>query len=443
MQHLYNLDNIRRIHIEITANCNSACPQCERFIKYEYGPEQLQPGFQDLKQGDLSPVIRDIQGSIGHMPFETYKNCINTTTAYNLKCIEFNGTWGDAIMHPELDKFIEYTLDIKRQIMPHNEDNQLGVKLATNGAIRSPKWWENLARLMQEFDQLSVDYSNGRKKANDNRVVFAIDGLDNVTHQMYRRGCELDRVLENAQAFIDAGGTAEWQWIEFKHNEHQIDDAVKLADKMGFKNIFSRGNRAIKEHFIRPDATKPRVIKSVDKTFDSTVDKKSNKSLDKKLDKVKEVKNKTLEYSTKAQQAGEAVRQKSLKTLENKYQGDIQEFQNKESIKCEWGNKGMINVEFNGMVHPCCHMNVYMNRLWRHQGISDDYHKMQELYDKDWNNLNKHTLQDILEHSYYKNDLEESWDNDKFTRLQQCKDNCIQEIDEQVFPIRNVLNKKN
>ena len=34
--------------------------------------------------------------------------------------------------------------------------------------------------------------------ARDNRVVFAIDGMDNVTHQMYSRGCELDRVLENA-----------------------------------------------------------------------------------------------------------------------------------------------------------------------------------------------------------------------------------------------------
>ena len=91
----------------------------------------------------------------------------------------------------------------------------------------------------------------------------------------------------------------------------------------------------------------------------------------------------------------------------------------------------MINVEFNGMVHPCCHMNVYMNRLWRDKGLSDDYHVMQKDlgYEDNWNNLNYHTLQDILQHPYYTNDLEESWDADRLPRLKECKDNCLQEVE--------------
>lgn len=432
MKNLYKLDNLSRIHIEITANCNSACPQCERFIKQDYTPDILQPNFGHLKQGDMSPVIKDIQGSKGHMSFEAFKNCINTTTAYNLKCVEFNGTWGDAIMHPELDKFVEYILDIKKQIMPLNNDNQLGVKLATNGAIRTPQWWSNLAKLMNEFDQLTLDYTNGRKKANENRIVFAIDGMDNVTHQMYRRGCELDRVFENAQAFIDAGGKAEWQWIEFKHNEHQIDDAVEMARKMGFSHIYTRGSRRLKEYFLREEVHKPGKVKEVDANFGSVVNKKTEtgKKLDKKL-KVNEIKNQKIQYSTNVDAEGAKIRQQALNKLETKYDGNLQDYFNKEPIKCEWGNKGMINVEFNGMVHPCCHMNVYMNRLWRDKGLSDDYHVMQKDlgYEENWNNLNYHTLQDILQHPYYTNDLEESWDADRLPRLQQCKDNCLQEVE--------------
>mgnify|MGYP001500707333 CR=1 FL=1 len=442
MQNLYSLGNIRRIHIEITANCNSACPQCERFIKHDFSEDIYQPGHKDLKQGDLSPVIRDIQGSKGHMSFETFKNCINDITVQNLRCIEFNGTWGDAIMHPQLNKFIDHVIECKENVIAINPDNRLGVKLCSNSAIRPTSWWTNLAHQLNRLEEISQQ-SCGRE-CYDNRVVFAIDGLDNVTHQMYRRGCEYDRVIENAQAFIDAGGVAEWQWIEFEHNKHQLDDAVELARKMGFKDFMTRGNRAIKEHFIRPEVHNPNKVVAVDKSFKSTVNKesKSQQALDKKLKKVEEIKNKALTYSTKAKEEGQRIRQKSLEKLETKYQGDIQKFLNKEPIKCEWGNKGMINVEFNGMVHPCCHMNVYMNRLWRNKGISNDYEEMQKAYEDNWNNINQHTLQDILLHKYYLNDLEESWDSDRLPRLQLCKDNCTQQMDESSFPIANYMMHK-
>ena len=291
MKNLYNLDKLTRIHIEITANCNSACPQCERYIKQDYTPDIMQPNFRHLKQGDMSPVIKDVQGSKGHMPFETFKNCVNVESAVKLNCVEFNGTWGDAIMHPELDRFVDHIIATKEIILRTcNKDNYMGCKIATNGAIRSPEWWANMAKKFIKLDEMSLE-SCGRP-ARDNRVVFAIDGMDNVTHQMYRRGCELDRVLENAQAFIDAGGKAEWQWIEFNHNEHQLDDAVELARKMGFSHIYTRGSRRLKEHFLREEVHKPGKVKEVDKNFGSVVNKETEtgKKLDKKL-KVNEIKN--------------------------------------------------------------------------------------------------------------------------------------------------------
>lgn len=439
MQNLYALNKIKRIHIEITSNCNSACPQCDRFIKQDYPPEVFKDGFKNLKQGDLSPVIRNIQGSAGNMKFDTFKNCINTVTALNLQTIEFNGTWGDAIMHPELDKFIEYIIEVKKQVILKNKDSKLGIKLATNGAIRSPKWWSNLANTLKQLNQLS----NGPI---ENRVVFGIDGLDNITHQLYRRGCDFDRVMENAQAFIDAGGHAEWQWIEFKHNEHQIEDAVNLADKMGFKHFFTRGNRAIKEHFIKGDTfnSNTKKINQVTGKFDSVVnsESQSQKSLDKKLKNVEEVKNKTLEYTQSKNDIGDQIRKQSFNKIKTMYKGNFEKFLNEEPISCEWGIKGSVNVEFNGMVHPCCHMNNYMNNIWRNKGLNNDYENMQNNYDKDWNNINKHKLQDILSHSYYTKDLENSWENKGFPRLQICKDNCTQKVDEKIAPFANSLLKK-
>ena len=40
--------------------------------------------------------------------------------------------------------------------------------------------------------------------------------------------------MKNAKAFISAGGTAEWAFIKFKHNEHQLYAAEALAKTHGF-----------------------------------------------------------------------------------------------------------------------------------------------------------------------------------------------------------------
>jgi hypothetical protein len=39
----------------------------------------------------------------------------------------------------------------------------------------------------------------------------------------------------NTQAFIDAGGSAHWDMLVYKHNEHQVDACEQLAKEMGFK----------------------------------------------------------------------------------------------------------------------------------------------------------------------------------------------------------------
>jgi hypothetical protein len=40
--------------------------------------------------------------------------------------------------------------------------------------------------------------------------------------------------MRNVDAFIAAGGNAEWDFLVFRHNEHQVDAARALALGMGF-----------------------------------------------------------------------------------------------------------------------------------------------------------------------------------------------------------------
>jgi MoaA/NifB/PqqE/SkfB family radical SAM enzyme len=62
------------------------------------------------------------------------------------------------------------------------------------------------------------------------------------THKLYRRNTNWDKIIENARAFIQAGGNAEWVMTIFKHNEHQIDECRTLSSQFGFKNFTSRFN---------------------------------------------------------------------------------------------------------------------------------------------------------------------------------------------------------
>jgi sulfatase maturation enzyme AslB (radical SAM superfamily) len=91
------------------------------------------------------------------------------------------------------------------------------LSMHTNGSARTQSWWKKLAKL-------------------NINVAFGIDGLGD-THALYRINTDWDKIIENAKAYIDAGGEAEWHMLVFKHNEHQIGACQHMADQMGFKKF--------------------------------------------------------------------------------------------------------------------------------------------------------------------------------------------------------------
>ncbi len=110
-----------------------------------------------------------------------------------------------------------YTLDIYNYFRKINPDIVLGMN--TNGAVQSTFFWHALGNLFNR----PQDY-----------CVFSIDGLEDTNH-IYRKNVNWNKLMSNAEAFIAAGGSAHWDMLVYKHNQHQVDECERLARNMGFK----------------------------------------------------------------------------------------------------------------------------------------------------------------------------------------------------------------
>ncbi len=76
------------------------------------------------------------------------------------------------------------------------------------------------------------------------RLTISIDGIDQESYQKYRVGGSLEKVLEGTQNLLKwkkkLGKTTPhiiWQFIAFKHNEHQIPELKKLAKEIGVDEL--------------------------------------------------------------------------------------------------------------------------------------------------------------------------------------------------------------
>lgn len=115
---------------------------------------------------------------------------------------------GDPLTTPDLIPIIKYFKECNQNTV---------IKIHTNGSLRSREMWTTLAYALGDNDT----------------VVFSIDGLEDTNH-IYRRGTNWQKIMNNSKAFISAGGNAIWEFLKFKHNEHQIDEAKNRASARGF-----------------------------------------------------------------------------------------------------------------------------------------------------------------------------------------------------------------
>lgn len=185
-QRTSNLRDIKVLHLEPTDVCQAACPLCAR----ETDPDFNRHDQHHLTVEQISAVMSDQQiASLDKM----------------FMC----GNYGDPAAGRHTQEIYQYFRSV-------NPNITLGMN--TNGALQNYAWWYKLGRM---FNQ-SRDY-----------VVFSIDGLADTNH-IYRRNVDWVKLMNNVRAYISAGGSAHWDMLVYRYNEHQVDECERLARDIGF-----------------------------------------------------------------------------------------------------------------------------------------------------------------------------------------------------------------
>lgn len=140
---------------------------------------------------------------------------ILTPVLPQLELVNFNGNLGDFALARQGVEIVKWLVS-----------QGIAVHINTNGSLRTSDWWRELAHPLV-------------------RIGFALDGLAD-THALYRQDTDWHRVIDNAQAFIRAGGYAIWRFVPFAHNQHQQQQCQDLSRQLGFRefeNIYDGRDR--------------------------------------------------------------------------------------------------------------------------------------------------------------------------------------------------------
>lgn len=351
----FDFSTVDEYQLEITSYCNAACPQCPR---------------NELGSG-INPYM-----PLTHLDRHVIDQAFDQDLCQRLRQIFFCGSYGDPIMHP---KFLEILQDFRRK------NPTLWLYFHTNGGVHDPEYWIEVAKIMNGYGQID----------------FGIDGLEDTLH-LYRRNVKYSKVIENAQAFIRAGGRAQWNFIVFRHNQHQIQQVQQLGKDMGFFNVLIRKTGRFLNHATLEEIPVWPVAHATHTLKPPSLPEYQNRSM------------------------------AFLPELKQQYR-DIKQYFDTTPISCDAlkGHKVAVNTE--GLVLPCnfFNHNLYDARFRDgslpganplHQpGGRNQVREFLEHYGLDNLSIHHHTLQEIFANPFWK-DLVDSWNNS--SRLFECAFTC-------------------
>jgi MoaA/NifB/PqqE/SkfB family radical SAM enzyme len=193
---MFDKNNTKKLHMETSSVCNAACPMCPREVDINFN--------KDTDAVSLS--------------LEQVKTLFSVEFIQGLESMYMCGNYGDPASAPECIDIFKYFREVNPKIT-------LGMH--SNASLRNTNWWTELGSVLSN----DHDY-----------CYFSVDGLSDTNH-IYRINTNFNKIMENANAFIKAGGKAHWEYLVFEHNEHQVDEARKLSESMGFVSFREKVSR--------------------------------------------------------------------------------------------------------------------------------------------------------------------------------------------------------
>ena len=334
---MYNYSQISHVHFEPTQRCQAACPMCDR------------TNNSHIKNAEIS--------------INQFKQIINSDFVKQLRSFLMCGNHGDPMIAKD-------TLEMYKWLRYNNE--KLHLQMTTNGGGRSDDWWKSLAEIFGEHGKVS----------------FSVDGLEDTNH-LYRVNVDWKRVENSMDVFTQAGGKGVWVFLIFEHNEHQVEEAERMAKLFGLEFVRKKSGRWVQSY--------------------------KNKKVDKKIT----IKGKEIKPPTEPKHQNKSVNRydKLIKS-----HGTFQEYLDKTKIKCKSIDTKEIYISAEGLVTPCCWTagNLYkvyekigQNQIWSY---IDDVKNINVLYKP---------LNEIIEGNFFKK-IEQSWNMSSCTqgKSKVCAEKC-------------------
>jgi MoaA/NifB/PqqE/SkfB family radical SAM enzyme len=352
---LYKYLDLKTVHLEITSKCNARCPMCLRTVCG--GQDNPQLPLVELSLGDIKKIF----------PVEFVAQ---------LSRMFMCGNYGDPIIAKD-------TLPAFQYFREHNPDIRLD--MFTNGSARSEDFWRELARVIDT-------------------VHFSVDGLEDTNH-LYRKGTHFPTIMRNVRAYLDAGGQAVWDFIVFRHNEHQIEEARALSKELGFKSFN---------------------LKKTGRFF-------SNVKMEAKDQQVVFNRKGEVDYYLEMPQDPEYHNPALLKekALVKKY-GSLENYLDQTPVKCKVSQEKSIYISAEGHAFPCCWT---ANQLypWYYPAKKSYMWKILDQLEGGLDGLNaKHaSLESIVNGPFFQEIITSSWDKKsiKDGKPKCCAKTCGTEFD--------------
>jgi len=384
---LYRYNEIKTVHLEVTDNCNAACPMCAR----------------NINGGEENPQLPNTE-----ITLDDAKKIFTVDFIKQLNRMYICGNYGDPVAAKD-------TLEIIQYFREHNPSMSLG--MMTNGSAKRPEWWAELGKVLSG----PKDY-----------VVFGIDGLEDTNH-LYRQNTIFSKIMENAQAFIDAGGRARWDYIVFAHNEHQVETAEQLSKTMGFEKFqykksarfFSNASGTTKE--MHQAANRKGVETALLQAPTNT--KYRNPALDNlsKIAKADDTKIKILP-SKVSDLDGNLGRQKFSNDPSKK--SPMEQYWDTAQIKCKVAEEKSLYISAEGIVQPCCWTAGQMY-VWYWEPESSQIWNLIREVGKDNLNAKLTSLEGIVDGLFFQDLVPNSWNKSSCAdgKLAVCSKTCGSKYD--------------
>lgn len=187
-----------KLQVDLTHRCSLGCPKCNRFVV----------DFKDHLSGQLYPLGHQVLNKV-ELSVDDFKKIFKDNPQIATGDVDFCGTWGDAIYHPD---FIEICKVIK--------SHGAAINIATNGSRKKAEWWDELYEVLDP---------------KRDSIVFAMDGIKE-TADMYRKFLIYEDVITAMEKGAKVGMTgSKWSFIVFNFNQHQIEEARQIAKDIGIR----------------------------------------------------------------------------------------------------------------------------------------------------------------------------------------------------------------